>query len=294
MATLEDITKASEAIRDATEVGENTATRVGGVFCDLAELIGSVMNDVQGLKTETLAVLDITKDYSALDFGLSADKDKMENFKTYSAIKEGIYLLKKDETNHIEIAPETDNYMIVGVMFVIKDGMKHCLQELVFTNELVNLSSGSGHKDDIVLAKFRAWQNYSSPHTPKNAWGEWQDYVSALFKQELITKNVIQGNTLVDGSVSGKKLIDNAITTSHIQDGAITAQKIEDETIPFSKLSKEVQTAISKTTTPATAKDVSYDKASSGSSATNVQTAIDDIYIQIGNVNEVIEKLLGI
>lgn len=289
MATLEEITKASEAIRDATEVGENTATRVGGVFCDMAELIGSVMNDVQGLKTETLAVLDITNDYTALDFDLSTDKDNIENAKTYLAIKEGIYLLKKTTSN----ASETDNYMIVGVMFVFKDGMMHCLQELIFTNELIEDSS-TGHVDNYMMSKFRAWQNYNSPHTPKNAWGKWQDYVSTLFEQELIKGNVIQGNTLVDGSVSGKKLIDNTISTTKLQDGVVTAQKIEDETIPLNKLSKDVQAAISKSTTSATAKDVSYDNASSGVSSINIQDAIDDIYNKIGNVNDVIEKLLGI
>lgn len=383
MTTIEELKTTSEVIRDASTVGENTAKRVGGLLCDMANVIGNMMDDVDALKTETLAVLDISSDYSSLDFGLSSENDKTENIKRCSAIKEGIYLLKKNESVHVDTVPETDNYMIAGIMFVFKDNMRHCLQELVITNELITTSSGTAHVDNYLFSRYRAWQNYNSPHSPRNAWSSWRDYTTTLFEQEQIESGVINGRTLTDNSVTAKKIANEAIEARHLSvplykelskiaqiedvindydnegllsfkgiaavdaNEALTSgiypnittnvpvagqtylvQTLRTTTAVYNQY-YSIQIAIgtsaealgkvyirknsqmegsytfghwvdltSKSGSPATissdAKDISYDNSVSGSSATNVQMAIDDIYNQIGNVNEVLEKLLGV
>lgn len=217
MATLEEIIKASEGIRDATEVGENTATRVGGVFCDISELLQRISLVVDSLKERAINILDITNDYIALDFGLSASADKTENFIKYSAISEGIYILTKKELVHVDAAPETDGYMIAGILLVFKDEMKHALQEICLSNELITSNSGTGHVDDYVNIQYRHWQNYNSPQvSERNNWSSWQNYISTLFFAGQVADKCISGANLEDNAITSTKINNESIEPRHL------------------------------------------------------------------------------
>ncbi len=84
MATIDNIKTKSEQVRDATEIGENTAERVGGILCDLADVVATKANteDVSASlsnvdnRLETLEGKDIVLSESAYNNLSSKDESK--------------------------------------------------------------------------------------------------------------------------------------------------------------------------------------------------------------------------
>lgn len=78
MATTEEIKKTAILVRDATQIGENTAERVGGVLVDLANKSKELEDNIKAKaeKSEVAAELDkkFDKENIAKEFGDSEDK----------------------------------------------------------------------------------------------------------------------------------------------------------------------------------------------------------------------------
>lgn len=91
MATIDEIKQGAEAMKNATQVGENTAVRVGGMFGDLADVVDTKANaeDVTTSLTnvssriDTLESKDIVLSESAYD-----DLSKKDETKFYFIYEE--------------------------------------------------------------------------------------------------------------------------------------------------------------------------------------------------------------
>ena len=78
MATIDEIKQQAEAVKNATQVGENTAERVGGALAGLAD-IAKAQEDNIGKKADKAAVdaaLDKKADKAAVDAALDKKADK--------------------------------------------------------------------------------------------------------------------------------------------------------------------------------------------------------------------------
>lgn len=82
MATIDEIKQSAVAIRDATEIGENTAERVGGVLVSLLEVLTQLQTDLSGkadsssLKEANEAIGLVSKSVDVLTKNMSQKLDK--------------------------------------------------------------------------------------------------------------------------------------------------------------------------------------------------------------------------
>jgi hypothetical protein len=78
MATTEEIKKAAILVRDATQIGENTAERVGGVLVDLADKSKELEDNIEGKAEKSEVDTELAKKFDkesvAQEFGDSEDK----------------------------------------------------------------------------------------------------------------------------------------------------------------------------------------------------------------------------
>ena len=78
MATTEEIKKTAILVRDATQIGENTAERVGGVLVDLADKSKELEDNIEGKaeksEVDTKLAKKFDKENIAQEFGDSEDK----------------------------------------------------------------------------------------------------------------------------------------------------------------------------------------------------------------------------
>lgn len=78
MATTEEIKKAAILVRDATQIGENTAERVGGVLVDLADKSKELEDNIEGKAEKSEVDTELAKKFDKAsvvqEFGDSEDK----------------------------------------------------------------------------------------------------------------------------------------------------------------------------------------------------------------------------
>ena len=103
MATIDEIKQSAVAIRDATEIGENTAERVGGVLVSLLEVLTQLQTDLSGkadsssLKEVSGAIdlvnrsIDVLKDNIAKKLDKSTVSQSLVNDNTKIASSSAVY-----------------------------------------------------------------------------------------------------------------------------------------------------------------------------------------------------------
>lgn len=74
MATIDEIKQQAEAVKNATQVGENTAERVGGALAGLADIAEQQDSKLGDLGSEVSKKADVKTDNSSADLNIADDK----------------------------------------------------------------------------------------------------------------------------------------------------------------------------------------------------------------------------
>lgn len=106
MATIDDIKQRAQQVQDATEIGENTAARVGGVLVDLADHVEQVEDDI--------ANIDVT-----FSTGQKVSEVGIDNAPTSGSNN----LVKSGGVYQEIVGIIGDETIAIGDMTLLKDGM---------------------------------------------------------------------------------------------------------------------------------------------------------------------------
>lgn len=158
MAEIEELRRMAKEIRTATDVGENSAERIGAMF---DEMIDNMADDT--IKNDGVLYVS-NDDWSALDFDITT-----------------IYkiLFKNNHPVRYKILSKSgDNTFLVGYMEVAGDTMGHGLTELLYTN--INIEDGEltgAHTDEkVYLYKRYFYLGGGTSQTPAGTWSKWEAF----------------------------------------------------------------------------------------------------------------------
>ena len=101
MATINEIKQQAEAVKNATQVGENTAERVGGALAGLAELAEQQDSKLSGL-SDKVAIKD--------EEG-NVVEDRLQSQVTLLAERVATIIGDEDTTNVIDTMNELKNFL---------------------------------------------------------------------------------------------------------------------------------------------------------------------------------------
>lgn len=74
MATIDEIKQQAASVKNATQVGENTAERVGGALAGLADIAEQQDSKLGDLGSEVSKKADVKTDNSSADLNIADDK----------------------------------------------------------------------------------------------------------------------------------------------------------------------------------------------------------------------------
>lgn len=118
MATIDEIKQQAAAVKNATQVGENTAERVGGVLAGLADIVSmsSVFTAMPLVLTDSLKKAKALEPTNTIANSIIRPGGNIESYQGYSVYE--FSGLKKNESLIIDIKNQlTDGF----VLFMIKD-----------------------------------------------------------------------------------------------------------------------------------------------------------------------------
>ena len=118
MATIDEIKQQAEAVKNATQVGENTAERVGGALAGLAEIVSmtSVFTAMPFVLTDSLKKAEALKPTNIKANSIIKPGGNIVSFQGYSVYE--FSNLKKNESFIIDIKNQLNNTFVI---FMIKD-----------------------------------------------------------------------------------------------------------------------------------------------------------------------------
>lgn len=103
MATTEEIKKAAILVRDATQIGENTAERVGGVLVDLADKSKELEDNIEAKAEKSEVATELNKKFDkeniAQEFGDSKDKVVSQSALPFRYIQNEEFIFAKVDGN---------------------------------------------------------------------------------------------------------------------------------------------------------------------------------------------------
>ena len=103
MATIDEIKQQAAAVKNATQVGENTAERVGGALAGLAEIVSmtSVFTAMPLVLTYSLKKAEALRPTNVIANSIIKSNGTIESFSGYSVYE--FSSLKKNESLIIDI-----------------------------------------------------------------------------------------------------------------------------------------------------------------------------------------------
>lgn len=118
MATINEIKQQAAAVKNATQVGENTAERVGGALAGLAEIVSmtSVFTAMPLVLTDSLKKAEALKPTNVIANSIIKSDGTIESFSGYSVYE--FSGLKKNESLIVDIKNQLSIYFAI---FMIKD-----------------------------------------------------------------------------------------------------------------------------------------------------------------------------
>lgn len=183
-----------------------------------------------------ISTVDITKDTTVLDFGLSSKQSSEINEEIYSKIEEGMYMV----IDNSHSSEEKTNNTLSGVMLLYKNAYNNTLSEVLISNYSITESTLTGLQDGTSTIKHRVWNKST------NKWVEWQDLIDLkAFREESNAayihnkEGVITTPLISTGAITTDKIADNSITSEKIPNGTIMGHDIHDAAIGRKQLMNE-------------------------------------------------------
>lgn len=214
MASVSQIKSNAQLVKNATEVGENTAGRVGGVLEDIADHLpesieqstGVAVNSVmsQAAVTNALATKvnssDISQEIGESESTVMSQKavtDAIINKIDLSAIDFDAQTIAK-----LAFATVPTRYNVissnknVGIMEVFSDNMGHMITEVFETHYIVENGVLTGGHSDEQIFKYKRSYHYIEGGTsdiPVGTWGKWEQIYASDDIQNLYERKVNLG-----------------------------------------------------------------------------------------------------
>ena len=226
MATVNEIKSNAQLVKNATEIGENTAPRVGGVLVDMADHLPETIEQATGTSTTSVMSQKAVTDELAKKANQSDVEDalagKVDNadimqelgdsenaVMSQKAVTDAI--LNKIDLSAIDFDSDTlvklalcqaptrfnvvKNNKSCGTMEVFSDDMGHMVTEVFDTHyTLVDGELGTAHLDDKIFRYMRSYHiSGGTSDIPVGTWGEWKQVCASDDIQNLYERKVNLG-----------------------------------------------------------------------------------------------------
>lgn len=190
--TINQIRPIAQQVMNATEVGENSAERVGGVFVDMLDYLEGWNEELDK------QITDEVKARKEGDTALSVRIDKLNTLRSLDVTEIDTLPASKDEAiawakdaSRVRYAVTSPNVsgkmrLTVGVLDVFSDNMGHVLTEVLTTHYAFNNDGEldfSVHSDDKICVYYRSYGISNSNISPEGGWSAWKKYVPEEFTE---------------------------------------------------------------------------------------------------------------